>query len=133
MNELMQSDSWPQITDEDMLKLKELPHPYTLLILRKGPRFSMDPEGIQIIREHGRRNLRLRAAGLMVIICPVSDGGDVSGVGIFAADPDQVDKIMAGDPGVQAGLFKFEVHPTRIFPGDTIPPRSDPGPRSGFL
>lgn len=133
MNGPTQSANWPEITDEDMLRLKELPHPYTLVILKKGPGYSNDAGAWEIIREHGRRNLRMRAAELMVIICPVADGGEVSGVGIFTADTEQVAEIMADDPGVRTGLFTFEVHPTRIFPGDTIPPRSDPGQRSGFL
>jgi hypothetical protein len=29
---------------------------------------------------------------------------------------------MASDPGVQAGVFTFEVHPARSFPGDRLPP-----------
>jgi hypothetical protein len=29
--------------------------------------------------------------------------------------------IMDGDPGVQAGIFTYEVHPVRSFPGDALP------------
>jgi hypothetical protein len=28
---------------------------------------------------------------------------------------------MADDPGVQAGIFTFEVHACRGFPGDALP------------
>jgi hypothetical protein len=45
----------------------------------------------------------------------------VTGVGIFDADPAEVEKIMAGDPGVQAGVFTYDIHPTRSFPGSALP------------
>ena len=75
----------------------------------------------KIIREHGRRNMALQAAGLLAIVCPVTDGGEVRGLGIFDAEPESVREIMAGDPGVQAGVFTFEVHPCFSFPGDALP------------
>ena len=28
---------------------------------------------------------------------------------------------MDGDPGVQAGVFVYELHPCRSFPGDALP------------
>jgi hypothetical protein len=28
---------------------------------------------------------------------------------------------MDADPGVQAGVFVYEVHPVRSFPGDALP------------
>jgi len=125
---------WPQITDETMNELKTLPRPYTVVILKIGPNFSMNPETMKIIREHGRRNLSMRAAGLMSIVCPVADGGQVTGVGIFnEGDPSLVSQIMSNDPGVKAGVFTFEAHPTRIFPGDCIPFRPGEGHRVGFL
>jgi hypothetical protein len=40
-------------------------------------------------------------------------------VSIFDADPDEVDQIMRQDPGVQAGLFSYELHATRTFPQST--------------
>jgi hypothetical protein len=47
-----------------------------------GPNRHM--EGVDgIIWEHGRRNFSLRADGLLSIICPVGDGTQVAGVGIF--------------------------------------------------
>lgn len=41
-------------------------------------------EGVEkIIWEHGRANFSMRADGILPIVCPVSDGSDLSGVGIF--------------------------------------------------
>lgn len=118
------SMNWPTITDDMMLELKTRTRPYTLVILKAGPQRSM-PGVEQLIWEHGRRNLSLRAAGLLSFIFPVADGGDVCGVGIFNAESEGVQQIMAQDPAIQAGVFTCEVHPTRSFPGDALPHPSD--------
>lgn len=71
--------------------------------------------------EHGRRNFALRAAGKLPIVCPAVDDSDWAGVCIFDAPLEQVDQIMAGDPGVKAGLFSYELHPVCGFPGSLLP------------
>ena len=48
-------------------------------------------------------------------------GTEITGVGICDAEPGDVDRIMSADPGVQAGVFTFEVHPSRSFPGRALP------------
>jgi hypothetical protein len=93
---------------------------YCVVILKAGPNKKMD--GVEkIIWEHGRRNFELRAAGMLSIVCPIRDGSDVSGIGIFNASLEGVKKIMDEDPGVQAGVFVYEVHACRSFPGDRLP------------
>jgi hypothetical protein len=116
----------PEISDEDFAEVRQAARPYTVMILRAGPAFRMpgpdgDPRVTGIIMEHGRRNLRLKQAGLMPIICPIADGSGVTGIGVFDATPDDVERIMAGDPGVQAGVFTYEVHLCRSFPGSALP------------
>src|SRR5262249_7126089 len=74
--------NWPPVTDEMMLELKTRTRPYTLVLLQGGPQRSM-PGVEQLIWEHGRRNLSMRAAGLLSFTFPVSDGGDVCGVSVF--------------------------------------------------
>ncbi len=79
-------------------------------------------EGVKsIIWEHGRRNFELRAAGILPIVCPVTDESDVAGIGIFNASVEETRKIMEEDPGVQAGVFIYELHPCRSFPGASLP------------
>jgi hypothetical protein len=78
-------------------------------------------EGRPIIWEHGRRNMALRAAGILSIVCPVTDGGDVAGIGIFRARVDEVRAIMEEDPAVRDGTLTYELHPARGFPGDSLP------------
>jgi hypothetical protein len=34
---------------------------------------------------------------------------------------EQTKEIMEGDPGVMAGVFIYEVHTARSFPGDSLP------------
>jgi hypothetical protein len=109
-----------EVTDEMMGTRLAATRRYTLMILKRGPNRSM-PDVEKIIWEHGRRNMALRLAGHLAIVCPVSDGSEICGIGIFKAEPDAVRQIMDEDPGVQAGVFTFEVHPTRGFPGDALP------------
>jgi hypothetical protein len=58
---------------------------------------------------------------VLSIICPVADGSDVSGVDIFNATIEEVKKIIDEDPGVKAGVFVYEMHACRSFPGDSLP------------
>ena len=57
-------------------------------------------------------------------MCPVADGTNIAGIGVFAATPEDTDRIYARDPAVRAGVLRYEVHPTRTFPGSTLPPWS---------
>ena len=72
--------------------------------------------------EHGRRNAALLEAGLMPIVCPIADGSGVTGVSIFDLSVEEAERVMSRDPGVEAGVFTYELHPCRSFPGSTLPP-----------
>jgi hypothetical protein len=116
----------PEVREEEFLAVRQAAMPYTVMILRAGPNFRMpgpdgDPAVTEVIMRHGKRNLALRLAGLMPIICPIGDGSGVTGIGVFDASPDEVERIMAADPGVTAGVFTYEVHPCRSFPGSALP------------
>ncbi len=108
------------ITDEFMRQRISQTRQYCIVILKAGPNRNMD--GVEkIIWEHGRRNFELRAEGMLSIVCPISDGSDVSGVGIFNAPVEEVKKIMDEDPAVKAAVLVYETHPCRGFPGDSLP------------
>jgi hypothetical protein len=116
----------PVVTDEQLEESLKKTRGYTVLILKAGPKFepptSDRTSGVtKIIWEHGKRNSALRLAGLMPIVCPIADGSGVTGVGIFDASVEDVERIMAADPGVKAGLFTYEIHPSRSFPGSKLP------------
>lgn len=109
------------ITDEYMNKMQSHARMYSLVLVRPARRFH-EPGAGAIIWEHGRRNHSLRADGVFAIVCPVADGSDVAGLGIFDVPPDEAAQIMDGDPAVQAGVLSYEVHPALGFPGDSLPP-----------
>ncbi len=108
------------ISDEFMRQMLGKTQQYSVVILRAGP--NRDEKGVEtIIWEHGRRNFELRAKGVLPIVCAVSDGSDVSGIGIFNVTVEETKAIMDEDPGVKAGMFVYEVHSGRSFPGDSLP------------
>jgi hypothetical protein len=113
------------ITDDFMREMMPKARTYSLVILKTGPNW-LESGADKIIWEHGRRNFSLRADGILSIVCPVRDGGDIHGLGIFNATVDETVEIMDDDPGVRAGVFVYEVHPCRGFPGDALPATEPP-------
>ncbi len=117
---MLSDDYKTTITDELMRQRISATKNYCIVILKAGPK--KNEEGAEkIIWEHGRRNFALRADGVLSIVCPISDGSNVSGVGIFNAPVEEVKKIMDEDPAVKAGVLIYETHACRGFPGDSLP------------
>ena len=108
------------ITDEFMREMLPKAKTYCLMILKNGPQ-RHQPGADKIIWEHGRRNFALRADGVMPIVCPVGDGSEVCGIGIFTTGIDEARRIMDEDPGVKAGVFVYELHACRGFAGSRLP------------
>ena len=108
------------ITDEYMREMISKTRKYSIVILKAGPNKNKDGAE-KIIWEHGRRNFELRADGVLPIVCPISDGSNVSGIGIFNATIEEVKKIMDEDPAVKAGVLVYETHACRGFPGSCLP------------
>jgi hypothetical protein len=107
------------VSDDEMRAGMATTRPYTAVILHAGPAYHT-PEAKAVIWEHGRRNFGLRADGQLNIVCPVTDDTDVCGIGLFNLDPAATRAVMDEDPGVIAGVFTYEVHPVRGFPGDAL-------------
>ena len=110
----------PEITDEFMFEMLAKSKDYSLVLLAAGPNYDK-PDSRPIIFEHGRRNFSLRADGALAIVLRVADDSKWAGVGVFTGTVEEVTAIMDGDPGVQAGVFVYEVHPVQSFPGDALP------------
>jgi hypothetical protein len=108
------------ITDEYMQEMLGKTRMYTLVLLKSGPNYGAPDVGTTIW-EHGRRNFVLRAKGVMPIVGPLVDDTEMCGVCIMDAPVDEVVRLMDDDPGVQAGIFTYEVHPMRGFPGSALP------------
>ena len=109
-----------EITDEFMMQTISQAKLYSVVLLKASANYGT-PESQPLIWEHARRNFALREEGLLVIVCPISDETELKGMGIFNADVDQTKLIMEEDPAVKAGIFTFEVHVARSFPGDHLP------------
>jgi hypothetical protein len=109
-----------EVTDEMMRERLKMTRGYTMVLIKKGPSYTM-PGAEKIVWEHGRRNFGLRLAGQLAIVCPVRDESEVCGLYIFPAEPSAVRDIMVEDPGVRAGVFTFDIHPIIGFPGDALP------------
>jgi hypothetical protein len=113
-------DVTTEISDEFMRDMLAKSRAYTVVLLKAGP--NRDVENVDAtVWEHARRNFSLRAVGALAIVCPITDDSEWRGIGIFDATPDEVTALMEDDPGVQTGVFEYEVHPVRSFPGDCLP------------
>jgi hypothetical protein len=109
-----------EISDDYMRQMMTTSSDYSVVILHATAK--REAPGVEkVIWEHARRNFALRVDGLLSIICRVADDSDVKGIGIFSATVDETRAIMDADPGVLAGLFTYEVHTGRSFPGDRLP------------
>jgi hypothetical protein len=113
-------EALPRITDEEMRERIGGTRVYTVVLLRKTSRFA-SPDVDATVWEHGRRNFALRDHGVLPIVLPGTGDSDLAGLGVFTAAPDEVREIMDHDPGVEAGIFTYEVHPVRGFPGSSLP------------
>ncbi len=108
------------ITDEFMRQMNEKTKEYCVCIVRITPKRAQTGAH-RFVNEHNRRNLALRAQGSLAILCQIADGGTVSGVSIFNAGVAEVKKLMDEDPAVKEGIFTYELHAGRGFPGDMLP------------
>jgi uncharacterized protein YciI len=86
----------------------------------KSSRQSQEPDADKIIWEHGRRNFVLRNEGRLCIVGPMTDRGDLADLYIYSTDAEETRKIMNEDPAVKAGVFTYDIHTMRSFPGDSL-------------
>jgi hypothetical protein len=110
----------PAISDDYMRQMLPTSKAYCAVVLKVGPKYN-EPGADKILWEHGRRNFALRADGVLSMVCPVTDGSDVRGIGIFNASAEETKAIMDDDRGVMAEVFVYELRPCRSFPGDSLP------------
>jgi hypothetical protein len=116
----LENQPLPTITDEYILQMRARARHYSLLILKSGEARYQDGTE-KILWEHEREMHALRVQGLLSMVCPVSDGSEIEGIGIFNASVEEVKTLMDEHPGVKAGIFVYEIHPCRGFPGDSLP------------
>ncbi len=108
------------ITDEFMRQMNEKMKDYCVCIVRITSKRGQTGAH-RFMNEHNRRNFALRAQGSLAVLCQIADGSAVSGVSIFNASAEEVKKLMDEDPAVKEGIFTYELHAGRGFPGDMLP------------
>ena len=106
--------------DERMHELLATTRPYTAMLLRLGVGAAA-PGAEAHVWEHGRRNLALRTAGTMLLVLPAPGHDEWAGIAVFAAPAEQVERLLADDPAIRAGVFTYELVPVIGFPGATLP------------
>lgn len=108
------------ISDDYMRTALATTRSYTFVILHRASGGEA-PDAEAVVWEHGRRNFELRREGQICIVAPVvKDGSDIAGIYIFSTDLETTRRIMEDDPAVEAGIFTYEVHQIRSFPGDAL-------------
>jgi hypothetical protein len=110
----------PEITDDFMRAGLAQARTYTTVLLKRTPKL-VRPDVDPVIWEHGRRNFALRESGVMPVVLPVGDDSEWAGFAVFDRTLEETCRIMDGDPGVRAGIFTYEAHPVRGFPGSSLP------------
>lgn len=107
-------------SDEKLMQLVGSGRGYTVCVLRPGPhRFTDGWE--QIIWEHARRNLALRAEGTLPIILRIGGDADIAGIGVFNTTLPEARDLIEGDPAIVAGILVYELYESQSFPGDSLP------------
>jgi hypothetical protein len=109
-----------KIANDYMMEMLGKSRNYNVVLLKKGPNDDI-AERQQIVWEHARNNFQLRAEGLLPVVCPIFDHDDIRGIGIFNCDKEQLKEIMDNDPGVEKGVFVYEILSGRSFAGDMLP------------
>lgn len=115
----MSGQTDPVSVNPDAIQLET----YEMVLLRhtkQGRDFDQDSKE-RIFREHLAYTLGLLAGGEQVAAGPVSGDPaeeDVCGLGLYQKGSlDAVRQLMEKDPGVQQGLYFFEVMTWRTAPG----------------
>jgi hypothetical protein len=119
-DEVVLGRNLPTISDQFMHDRLATVRSYTAVLLRTTETF-VGPDTRPIVWEHGRRNFALMHAGIVALVLPAADDSDWAGLYVFTVDPDAVRTVMDSDPGVVAGIFSYEIHPVRGFPGSALP------------
>ncbi|GAA4599559.1 hypothetical protein GCM10023194_79960 [Planotetraspora phitsanulokensis] len=109
-----------EISDDYMREQLTRAREFVAVLLKAADGYGKEGSDA-VIWEHVRHNFALRAEGSLSVVLPVMDDSDLCGVGIFNASVEEVRTLMDDDPGVRAGVFTYEVHPVRGFPGDGLP------------
>jgi len=110
------------VTQEQIKKELSAGKPYVVAILTKGDKFIMDKAGAEVMRaRHFEHLFQLRAEGKVSVIFGTRENGEMRAIELFLlSDKAEVERLVNGDPAVQAGHFAFELHAVTGLPGDAV-------------
>jgi len=113
----------PQITPEEVKQIVASGKQYCLLLLKLGPNQSLDKAAIEKDQmEHLQYLLGLKRDGILPLFGPVTDGGDLRGIGIFTiTDRGKIKVLMDADPHIKSGRLRYELYGWFGIPGDSLP------------
>jgi uncharacterized protein YciI len=110
-------------TTEEIMQKVSTGKPYTLLILLSGSPVPDDDNLVnQMQLEHLAHLFRLEHEGKASIYGPISNDEQLHGIIIFnTTDKEEIEKLMADDPYIQAGYLNYQLYDWFSIPGQQLP------------
>jgi hypothetical protein len=97
-----------RVTDEEMQRLLGGAPKRFAFVLRPGPKFGPETQGLQW--EHARNMFTLLQNSRLASVTALMDGTDVLGIGVMDANSkSEVEALLRDDPAVSGGRLRFEV------------------------
>ena len=109
----------PTPTEGEMERRGALARRYTLVLFRRGPASREVPGYERIHLEHLQHLTKLQILGKLVLNGPTLGESEISGVSIYAIDPEEARALAEADPKVKSGHLTVEVIPWVAVPSDT--------------
>jgi hypothetical protein len=107
------------ISDDTMRAVLDTAQPYTVVVLSKGPNYGSEAAKA-IGWAHGKRNMQLRLAGTLNVVIPFTDDGDIRGIAVFRLPVEDVKRVLADDPALEAGVLLADYRSGLSFAGDAL-------------
>ena len=114
--------SFGQTTVDEAYIQKELStaRAYTIVLYKKGPN-PAGPDLKAMQMNHLKYLFTLKEQGKISVFGPLTDNGDIRGIGIFnLTDVKEVEKLLNDDELVKSGHMIYEIHPWFGVPGQSL-------------
>ena len=87
-------------------------HTYQLAFLRRGPKWTAEESpAVTALQERHMAHIReMGRSGKLVAAGPFLDDGELAGIFVFDATPEEARALAQQDPAVQAGRVVLELH-----------------------
>jgi len=99
--------------EEDKMPEFNLKQYYFVMLTKGASSGKLDSVAAsRIIIGHLQNIKKMQEDGKLVIVGPFGDNGNWRGIFIFdVPKQEDVEELLKNDPAIQAGMFKYEVHP----------------------